>query len=696
VITFGERLRLRIAFGLFGVVAVALVGRLGYLQLLQAGELPQRNKPPLPLNTASATSQGQSAERLPSPRTTIVDRHGNLLALDREVYEVRARIQVPREAQKTVLGYLRYLADLAEDLARAMVAEPSLANRSHTEARHREEFLALFAKTFQTRTLSGIGDPAAAELPLQQARSAEVRLCAMVDELRVIEALRALDERRSSLQLDFVRRFDREYPERELTHGLVGHVETVWQDVDDPDKRQLIQRGVCGLEALPEVTAAPPTLRGFRRDGRGRAYFRGPVSERPAPAVLHSTIDLELQRAALHELQSQAESLAADGKGKNPKWGAMVLLEIATGDILAAASWHRDVRQPKGSSFTPYQSLFEPGSIVKPLVAAYALSAGLLDWDQEFDCTPGGAEYRERIGGLGRGIPVVDDHRCGMLSPHGILVQSSNIGASYIGLALSREHWRDYMDRYGIGHRLGLQLPHEARGGTNANSFAANIPLRQFRAFSAISFSFGYEHMASPMQIARAYLRMLRGFGSELRLCRSIEDGEGVLDLPVSPVGEKFSPAVIDAVRTALIDVVSSDPHATGSRLHGNMLREHGIDLHGLVAGKTGTAVSDVRMPERGKIKVRNASFVGFLPADAPRWLVVCVLQKDDSALFYGGSYAAPPATRLLLQAQRLAERRQLQQELRVGLGGQARSSSATPGFSGWSEQAPGTTAVGR
>lgn len=695
MITRGERLRMQLVFGMFGLIAAGLVGRLGYLQLLQAGELPQGNKPPLPLVTASATSQGQQAERLPSPRTTIVDRHGNLLALDREVYEVRARIQVPAEACKSVLGYLRYLGDLAEDLARAMVAEPSLANRSVAEARHREEFLALFAKTFKTRSLAGIGDPAGAKLPENQQCWAELRLCAKVDELRVIEALRAIDERRSSLQLDFLRRFDREYPERELTYGLVGHVETVWSE-QAAERRQLQQRGVCGLEALPEVTAAPASFRGYRRDGRGRAYFRGPVHEPAQPAVLHSTIDLELQRAAVLELHSQAESLEAEGKGKNPKWGAMVLVEIATGDILAAASWHRDVREPKGSSFTPYQSLFEPGSIVKPLVAAYALSAGLLDWNQEFDCTPGGGEYRERIAGLGRGMPVVDDHRCGKLFPHGILVQSSNIGATYIGLGLSREHWRDYMDRYGIGHSLGLQLPHEARGGANARSFASNIPLRQFRAFSAVSFSFGYEHMVSPLQMARAYLRMLRGFGSELRLCRSLEDGEGVLDVPVSPVGEKFSPAVVDAVRAALTDVVSSDPHATGSRMHANMLREQGIDLHGLVAGKTGTAVSEVRMPERGKMKVRNASFVGFLPADAPRWLAVCVLQKDDSVHFYGGSYAAPPATRLLLQAQRLAERRQLQQELRVGLGGQARSSVATPGYSGWSGQAPETTAVGR
>ena len=84
---------------------------------------------------------------------------------------------------------------------------------------------------------------------------------------------------------------------------------------------------------------------------------------------------------------------------------------------------------------------------------------------------------------------------------------------------------------------------------------------------------------------------------------------------------------------------------------------------------------------------MRNASFVGFMPAAAPRYLAVCVLQRDDSARFYGGSYAAPPAARLLLEAMRLEERRRL---------GQGPQVSATPGSSGRGLLAAETGQAGR
>ena len=92
-------------------------------------------------------------------------------------------------------------------------------------------------------------------------------------------------------------------------------------------------------------------------------------------------------------------------------------------------------------------------------------------------------------------------------------------------------------------------------------------------------------------------------------------------------------------------------------------------------------------MPGKGAVEVRNASFVGFAPANAPRYLAVGVLQRDDSARFYGGSYAAPPAARLLLEALSLEQRQRLRQEPQV---------SATPGGSGRGREAPETSQAGR
>jgi cell division protein FtsI (penicillin-binding protein 3) len=333
--------------------------------------------------------------------------------------------------------------------------------------------------------------------------------------------------------------------------------------------------------------------------------------------------------------------------------------------------------------------------VVKPLVLAYANEAGKLDWSAEFDCAPGSADYRERIAGLGRRKPVRDDHDCHVLDARGIVVNSSNIGAAYVGLMLEREEWEDYMACFGFGRKLGWSLPHSV-GGTNKRSFARDIPLRSFKANSAISFSFGYELQVNTMQLARAYLRLFRGRDAELRLVRGAEVGGAWQPAPASPTGRAFRAEVVDAVRAAMADVVSADPHATGVYLHGRMLKELGIDLHGVVGGKTGTAASTIGIPGRGSVSVRNASFVGFLPADAPRWLAVCVLQKDDSARFYGGSYAAPPAVRLLLQCQQLEERRLLRQESQDVPSGQARDASGSPGDTGWSDAAPESNRSGR
>ncbi len=675
----GERIRVRMAFGLLGAVPVFLTGWLGYLQVAQAGELHRDGRLPLRLVAETADQQAWRTEAVPTPRGTIVDRNGSVLAIDCETYDVRAVLAVPAKEGRRAEWMRAWVEDVAMDFARAMVADPDLADRGESMASYRESFRAQFGAAFRTADL-----PVDGPVPDGQPRVADVRIAGEVDVLPVVEALREIGARRSSVNMHFLRTFRRVHPDRDATYGLVGHVATEWQGAEGSPERRLNTYGVCGLESWAVLTPAEPESRPFLKDGRGRPYFVGPLHAQPVPSVLHSTIDLELQRAAMGELTTQAEAGARDGNPTLPKWGALVLVEMATGDLLAAASWHRDAKHAGSASFTPDQSLYEPGSIVKPLVFAYALEAGMLDWSHEFNCNPGSADYRERIGSLGSRV-VRDDHNCDVLTPHGILVNSSNIGAAYVGLQLEREQWRDYMRYYGFGTPLGLNLPAGSRGGTNVHSFDPSIPLRSFRRNSAISFSFGYEMQVTALQMARAYLRLFRGGGADLRLCRGVEIGGEWHAAPAAGTdGPKLRPEVVELVRAAMVDVVSADPHATGSHLHDRMLKETGIDLHGVIAGKTGTAASRIWMRDRGKVEVRNASFVGVFPAEAPRWLAVCVLQKDDSARFYGGSYAAPPAVRLLLQCQNLEQRRQRRQEPQRDANGQVRVVQGTPGDSGW------------
>jgi cell division protein FtsI/penicillin-binding protein 2 len=685
----GELLRVRLAFGVLGMVPVFLAGWLGWLQVVQAGEIERDGRSPLRLVPATADSQGRRLEPVPAPRGTIVDRHGRLLALDCETYDVRANLVVPRKADD-VEGLREWLSTFVRDVSLALVADPDLADRADVRVRHVRRLGELLATAFRTGDL-----PATGALPAGHPRRAEVLVAGGVDVLSVVEALRKLadDPRYRDCAFHFLRNHRREHPERDLTYGIVGHVSTKWVPAKDGAGKVLQTSGACGLETFPVLDAERSAFRSFLSDGRGRPYFQAPVARVPVANVLHSTLDLEMQRIAVRELSGYAEAGAREGTVRTPKWGALVLVEIATGDVLAAASWHRDVKNPEAAAFTPYQNIFEPGSIVKPLVLAYAHEVGALDWNHVFDCAPGSSEYRERIGSLGRRKAVEDDHPCGQLTPHEILINSSNIGAAYCGLLLEREQWREYMRFYGFGESLGLQMPFEGKGGTNSKSFDAKTPLRSFRGNSVISFSFGYELQANAMQIARAYLRMFRGGGAQLRVCRGV-DLDGVFHpAPVPDPAPRLRPEVVEGVRRALVDVVSADPHATGVHLHTRMLKELGIDLHGVIAGKTGTAASRVGVGGN-LVEMRNASFVGFLPVEQPRWLAICVMQKDSRSSFYGGSYAAPPVVRLLLQCQDLEQRRLLRQDAEAG--GQTRLPNEPPGDSGWSPAAPGTTAVGR
>ena len=688
----GELARLRFTFGSLGVVPVFLAGWLGWVQVAEAGELSRAGRSPLRLLPSTADGQSQRVEVLPAPRGTIVDRHGSVLALDCETYEVRANISVPADHRKTVTQFRDWLKRFLADVSLALVADPDLADRADSQRFHVERLGKQLANSFALDRL-----PDSGPLPPRHPARADVLLASGVDSLAVVDALRALGERRSyrTVGMHFLRSFRREYPDREVTHGVIGHLNTAWIKPPAGGNAELVTKAAAGLESMSLLAPGEGSARSFLRDGTGRPYFTGPADNLPKAQVVHSTLDVDLQRIAVRELASQAEASMRDGKTKNPQWGALVLVDIETGDVLAAAGWQRDAKNPAvganpaAVSFAPSQQLFEPGSIVKPLVLAYAYEAGCFDWASTFDCAPGSSEYRERIAKLGRAKPVRDDHDCGVLSPHGILMNSSNIGAAYVGLMLEREQWRDYMSFYGLDGPLGLELPSEGRAGTNRKSFDPSVPLRSFRANSAISFSFGYEMQVTALHVARAYLRMFRGGGSQLRLCRGIESDGVFHPAPVAEPGAKLRPEVVDAVRAAMVDVVSDDPHATGVHLHTRMLKELGIDLHGVIAGKTGTASSRIGLGGGRVLTAKNASFVGFAPVDAPRWLAVCVLQKDDSARFYGGSYAAPPAVRLLLQCQQLEHRRQLRQESPSAADGQVRSGN-TPGDSGWDGKSQG------
>lgn len=678
--TPAERFRVRVLFAALGCVPVFLAGWFGWVQVLQAGSLLQAGRAAVPLSAGAADVQRDRREPLPGARGTIVDRHGAALAIDANTYEVRAEVRPPRSARTAPAQLRGYCADLARRLADALTRDPGLADRALARREYQARILQRLARAFEIEAM-----PDAGPLPATTPGSAEILVDDEVSVLSVIDALDALDSELSSVLLHLRHQHTRTYPERDLTWGLIGYLEDEPVRAADGKLLGYRQLAPAGLESLDRLEPGAPGHRRFRVDSQHRRFFAG-AGTAAAPATrVESSIDLELQKAAARLLEREALGAGADGASL-PLWGALVLVEIGTGDVLAAASWHREAKHLRGAAFTPYQQLYEPGSIVKPLVFALAMERGVLDQTETFDCSSTGADHHAAVAEAG-GRMVRDDHGCHAgMTMHDVLVNSSNIGAVKVGSRLAREDWRQWLDLCGFGRTLALPLPHESLGGPAKKGWLEGISPEKFRKWTGASYSIGYELQVNALQMARAYLTLLSGQRRELRLVRAV-DVDGVRDEAPVVVGERvFAPTTIEAITAALGDVVSDAEGATGRHFVQSFAKE-GVTLQGLVAGKTGTAKSRSTVPGKGSFEVRNASFVGFAPAAAPRYLAVCVLQRDDSARFYGGSYAAPPAARLLIEAMRLEERR------RPGQGPQV---SATPGSSGRSLPAPETRQAGR
>jgi len=690
-----ERLRAAMLFALLGAVPVFLAGWLLVLQVAHAGSLAvAAGKVPLRLGPAAADAQALARERMPAPRGTVVDRHGATLAIDCEVYEVRAEVQPPARKRADASALRSWLDQLTADLAECLLRKAPPEQRADLRQRCRDNIGARLAHAFDLEHLPASGSLAKDQVP----RSANILVDGDVDSLAVIEQLRQLDAERDALGLQWQRSHRRVYPDRDYTWGVVGFEESLPVQSAQQQSPSGYQRvGTFGLEAKQVLQAGAGGERVFQRDASGNGYWTGPPRPAEPPAVMQSTLDLELQKAACRELDAEARTPAAEGANKFAQWGALVLLEVASGDVLAIASYQRDAPNARSAAVAPYQNRYEPGSIVKPLMFAWALQYGGLDWNEEFDCHSAGEHHERTIDGR----TIHDDHACATLTPHGIIVNSSNIGAVLVGKCLSRPQWHDYLRFYQFGmpeHRngdkvfgtpvLGLRL--EAVGSV-ARQIFAKMSDAGFSRNSGISLSFGYELQVTAVQMARAYLSLLSGRQRQLRICRGVELDGVQQDAPPGAQGPQvLGPAVLEAVMAAMLDVVSADEHATGRTVQARFLKEEGLDLHGLIAGKTGTSVSHTTTgagADRVRVEVRNASFVGYVPADAPRYLAVCVLQKEGSARYYGGHYAAPPVVRLLLQAMALEQRQ------RSGQGPQV---SASPGRSGWSGVAPEKSQAGR
>lgn len=383
---------------------------------------------------------------------------------------------------------------------------------------------------------------------------------------------------------------------------------------------------LSALRAGPRAGAAAPPSEA--RDSGAAAAVVAQVKDevrrffahggRPLPAGHRIELTLRPEVQAIVE-----EELDAAAAAQRPRGVSALVLDPRSGEILALSG------RAAGGVKAPLlsvQAAYDTGSTMKPLTVAAALSRGAIRPDQTFFCENG----RYAVNGA-----MMHD-----AAPHGdlrvdqILAVSSNIGAAKIYQALGKAALGGWLGRLRFGQAPELPLLGIAAGSP--------VDDRRWTEVQAASIAAGEGLSASPLQLAAAFA-VVAGDGRYRTpvLVRSVRGAAGeVLYQPPTAAERVVEPAIAAEVRRLLLEVVQG---AAGT---GRLAAIPGVQ----VAGKTGTASK--QGPDGRYVPGRYyASFVGAVPADSPRLLVLVGVDEAQGSSGMGSVVAAPVFQRIAARA---------------------------------------------
>lgn len=415
--------------------------------------------------------------------------------------------------------------------------------------------------------------------------------------------------------LGFVKEPKRFYPNAEIGSHVVGFTGL------DPD-------GLEGVERRFNSTLLGNT--GYmisERDALGREIGnRGMVVKKASSGQsVALTIDKNIQYIAEKELAAAVE-------GSRAKGGTAIVMEPQTGRVLAMANYPTfnpnavAKYQPNAMRNRAITDSFEPGSTMKVFLIAAALEEKVVSPQDTFNCENG--SYN--IGGR----TIHDTHSYGRLSVSDILKHSSNIGSAKIGAKLGAERLYGYLKGFGFGAKSNIDLPGEVSGYLRSKS--------QWYGVDLATISFGQGVSISAMQLAGAVSAVANG-GTLMQpyILERVLDDKGAVVKQISPVSKQrvISPTTAVNLTRMMETVVSEEGTAPKAMVDGYR-----------VAGKTGTAQKADPVTKGYSSDKRTASFVGFIPADAPRLTIVVIVDEPRTSP-YGGIVAAPAFSAIAKQS---------------------------------------------
>ena len=335
------------------------------------------------------------------------------------------------------------------------------------------------------------------------------------------------------------------------------------------------------------------------------------------------TIDAVYQSILEEELQRAIDGSKAQG-------ALGVIIAPRSGEVLAMANL--PLFDPnKASRSSPelrrnraITDVYEPGSTFKAIAAAAVLEDGLASLHDRIFCEQGTFK-------LANGDTIRD------VQPHGdllfaqVLEKSSNIGTIKLAQRLSQHRFYEHIRNFGFAIRTGIDLPAETPGLLQE--------VDQWSRRSLATIAIGQEIGVTALQLAMAYGAIANG-GVLMapRLVAGTIGPDGQFEdrggpQPIRRVVSRKTAATLSEVLTRVVE------KGTGQKAH----------IKGVaVAGKTGTAQRALADGSGYDPNARIASFIGFLPADAPQY--VCALMVENPRENGWGGYVAAPVFRRVME----------------------------------------------
>lgn len=355
----------------------------------------------------------------------------------------------------------------------------------------------------------------------------------------------------------------------------------------------------------------------LQRDALGRTVFPKDLREQvPATGqALTLTIDEVIQYIAEKELEEAVDHARA-------KSGTIIVMEPRTGAILAMAVSPRfDPNAVASLTADRWRNraltdTYEPGSTMKVVVAAAALEERVM--------MPGSMLFGEN-GRMTIANTTIHDHeKLGWMTFAQMIQKSSNIGAAKTGMLVGDQRLYRYLQAFGFGQRTDIDLPGEVSGLLKSP--------REWGRRSLASISMGQEVGVTPLQMITAVSAIANdGVLMKPYVVAEVRDQKGQRMKEILPQVKRrvVSPATARTLTTIMEGVVTS---GTGAKAAIPGFR---------VAGKTGTAQKVDPRTGTYSSALSIGSFVGFVPADAPRLAIIVVVDEPQGEA-WGGVVAAP------------------------------------------------------